>query len=225
MRYDRASCAERRQHNIEQTPYWYNPWFHLTVPSLIGLTLIYFAASKLQDVVWWEYLLIPLFWMLSNNFEWRAHKYLLHRRFYPFEEIYRRHIEHHGIYTHEDMSMRDRREYRLVLLPALGVLLIFVGLCLIGGLLYAFTSLNITALYLITTIGYVLSYEWLHLSYHLPEDHPVGKLSLIQTLKRHHQLHHAPRLMQMWNFNVTVPLWDLLRGTTYHGEDPGEEES
>jgi hypothetical protein len=224
MRYDRASCAERRRHFLEQIPAWYNPWFHLVVPSLVGLVLMYLAASFASGVLWWEYLVVPFFWLLSNAFEWRAHKHLLHRRLYPFELIYRRHIEHHGIYTNEDMSIRDRNEYRLVLLPLLGVLLIFVGLLILGGLLYAFSTVNLTCLYLITTIGYVLSYEWLHLSYHLPPEHPISGIAIIQKLKRHHLLHHAPRLMQRWNFNVTIPLWDLVRGTTYHGPDPQIEE-
>lgn len=214
MRYDRASCSERRQHFLEQIPSWYNPWFHLLIPSTVGLGLIYLASTFISNVLWWEYLAVPLFWLLSNIIEWHAHKNLLHRRLYPFELIYRRHIEHHSIYTNEDMAIRDRNEYRLVLLPLLGVLLIFVGLLILGGLLYAFSTVNLTCLYLMTTIGYVLSYEWLHLSYHLPPEHPISSISLIQPLKRHHQLHHDPSLMQRWNFNVTIPLWDLVRHTT-----------
>lgn len=224
MRYDRASCAERRAHALEQSPPWYNPWAHLFGPSLVGLSIIYFAASRLQDVNPWTYLTVVVVWLLSNAVEWRTHKNMLHRRLYPFEEIYRRHIEHHGIYTNEDMSIRDRREYRLVLLPFSGVLLIFVGLSLAALLLYFLTTPNITYLFLITSIGYVLSYEWLHLSYHLPPEHPIGGLSIIQKLRRHHLLHHAPRLMQRWNFNVTIPLWDVVRGTVFKGPEPSPEE-
>ena len=65
-----------------------------------------------------------------------------------------------------------------------------------------------------TAIGYAVSYEWLHLSYHLPHDHPVGRSRLIRALRRHHAIHHDPRLMQRWNLNVTVPLWDVVMGTT-----------
>jgi sterol desaturase/sphingolipid hydroxylase (fatty acid hydroxylase superfamily) len=32
-------------------------------------------------------------------------------------------------------------------------------------------------------------------------------------LREQHRRHHHPRLMQRWNFNVTVPLWDWVRGT------------
>jgi sterol desaturase/sphingolipid hydroxylase (fatty acid hydroxylase superfamily) len=35
----------------------------------------------------------------------------------------------------------------------------------------------------------------------------------VRILRRHHAIHHDPRLMQRYNFNVTVPLWDWVRGT------------
>ena len=64
-------------------------------------------------------------------------------------------------------------------------------------------------------MGYVVSYEWLHLSYHLPPESFIGRLWLVRVLKKHHATHHDPQLMQKWNFNVTIPLWDLVRGTIY----------
>ena len=64
---------------------------------------------------------------------------------------------------------------------------------------------------------YVVSYEWLHLSFHLPATHFIARLGVVKKLKRHHATHHDPRLMQKWNFNVTVPLWDWVRGTIWRG--------
>ena len=61
--------------------------------------------------------------------------------------------------------------------------------------------------------GYVVVYEWLLLSYHLPADSFIGSLALIRFLRTTHAIHHDPRLMQRFNFNVTLPLWDLVRGT------------
>ena len=62
---------------------------------------------------------------------------------------------------------------------------------------------------------YVVSYEWMHLAWHLPEDTFIGSLGLVRGLRQHHAVHHDPRLMQKWNFNVTVPLWDLVRRTRF----------
>jgi sterol desaturase/sphingolipid hydroxylase (fatty acid hydroxylase superfamily) len=91
----------------------------------------------------------------------------------------------------------------------------FLGALPPGLALDALVSPNVGALWVATTIAYVLAYEWLHLSYHLPEDGPVGRLALVRVLRRHHAIHHAPEFMQRWNFNVTVPLWDWIRGTLY----------
>ena len=44
--------------------------------------------------------------------------------------------------------------------------------------------------------------------------------AIIRRLRRHHAIHHAPFLMQRFNFNVTVPLWDVVRRTVYHGPLP-----
>jgi sterol desaturase/sphingolipid hydroxylase (fatty acid hydroxylase superfamily) len=42
----------------------------------------------------------------------------------------------------------------------------------------------------------------------------------VRALRRHHAVHHDPELMQRWNFNVTVPLWDLVRGTIHRAGPP-----
>ena len=48
---------------------------------------------------------------------------------------------------------------------------------------------------------------------HLPPESFVGRRRLVRVLREHHARHHHPRLMQRWNFNVTVPLFDWLHGT------------
>jgi len=48
-----------------------------------------------------------------------------------------------------------------------------------------FQSETALCLYLATAIGYAVSYEWLHFSYHLPHEHPVAQNPIIQRLARH----------------------------------------
>ena len=50
-------------------------------------------------------------------------------------------------------------------------------------------------------------------AHHLPAEHPVARLGIFKALKRHHAIHHDPRLMRRFNFNVNLPLWDWVRGT------------
>jgi sterol desaturase/sphingolipid hydroxylase (fatty acid hydroxylase superfamily) len=47
----------------------------------------------------------------------------------------------------------------------------------------------------------------------MPEDSFVGRLALVRVLREHHRRHHHPALMQRWNFNVTLPLFDWLYKT------------
>ncbi len=163
----------------------------------------------------WEWLLVPIVYVMSNAVEHRAHRLALHRRTPGLTILYDRHTPmHHRVFIAKDMCIRDARECALVLLPWFGIVAIFVLTAPITVALW-FTERNLACLFVATTMFYVLSYEWLHLAYHLPETSLVGRNSVIRALRRHHATHHHPPLMQKWNFNVTVPLWDWVRGTIY----------
>ncbi|MGH7822887.1 MAG: sterol desaturase family protein [Candidatus Binatia bacterium] len=209
--------AERdriRAEVLARAPRWYNPWAHLAVPSVFGIGVIVVAALLLRDPGGWELLTVPVVYLLTNMNEWYIHRDLLHRRNPLAKVLYDRHTpEHHMIYVTDDMAMRERREFRLVLIPAYGLFLIFVNLLPITAALWFLLGRNVALLYTATAMGYAVSYEWLHLSYHLPATSRIGRSRLIRRLRRHHAVHHDPRLMQRWNFNVTLPLWDWVRGT------------
>jgi hypothetical protein len=199
---------------LARAPSWYNPWVHLAVPSCFGLGIIAVAISLLRDFHGWELLTVPVVYVLTNVNEWYIHRDLLHRRNPLARVLYDRHTpEHHMIYVTDDMAMRDRKEFRLVLIPAYGLFMIFVTLLPITATLWWLLGRNVALLYTATAMGYSVSYEWLHLSYHLPRDSWIGSWGLVRRLRRFHAIHHDPRLMQRWNFNVTIPLWDWVKGT------------
>jgi hypothetical protein len=205
---------ELRARVLAEAPRGYNPWVHFAVPSLFGLAVIAVSSSLLRDPSPWVFLTVPVVYVLTNMNEWYIHRDLLHRRNPLAKVLYDRHTpEHHMIYVTDDMAMRDRREFRLVLIPAYGLFLIFVNLLPITAALWWLLGRNVALLYTATAMGYSVSYEWLHLSYHLPADSRVGRWRIIQKLRRHHAIHHHPTLMQRWNFNVTVPLWDWVKGS------------
>ena len=213
---DPAGRETVRASLLGQIPSWYSPWLHLIVPGLVGLAVVIAALTQVQAPRLTELLAVPLVWVISNIFEWHIHRDVLHHRFAPFGELYDRHTpQHHRVFITEDMAIRSWREFRLVLIPAVGV----IGIVLLDGGFTVLVALvggrNVAALYLATAVSYTLSYEWLHLCYHLPEQSWLGRRRLIQWLRRHHAIHHAPELMQRWNFNVTVPLWDWIRGTIH----------
>ncbi len=207
---------ELRQREVAAIPSWYSPWAHLGFPTAVGLGLLAAAVAVMQDVTPLELLTIPAVFLFSNAFEWRVHKSILHQRRPGLTVLYDRHTPvHHIVFTEDDMAVRSPKEWRLVLIPAYGVVLVALidlplafGLDLLG-------LRNVAALFVVTSVLYVVSYEWMHLSYHLPPGSWAARLWLVRVLRKHHARHHDPELMQAWNFNVTFPLWDWVRGTIH----------
>jgi hypothetical protein len=209
-----------RSELLAETPSWYVPWVHLFVPSLCGIIAIAVALSFIRDLHPLELLTVPAVYCFANAFEWWIHGAALHRRHVLAPVLYDQHTpKHHMLYLTDDMAIRDTREYRLVLIPAFGLFLIFVGQIPINIALRWLGYPNVAWLYLATSIGYAVSYEWLHFSYHLPHEHPVARNAIIKRLARHHAVHHDPRIMQRWNMNVTVPLMDHVMGTAVDSVD------
>jgi hypothetical protein len=214
-----------RSRTVRKIPSWYSPIAHLLVPAVLGVGVVVASVLLVKDLVWWELFIVPATFLMSNASEWRIHKGILHRRVPGLAILYDRHTPlHHMVFQTEDMAVKSRVEWRLVLIPAYGIMLvILINVPLAVGMV-ALGWRNIGLLYLATAVGYVLSYEWLHLAYHLPRESFIGRLRIVGALRRHHATHHHPPLMQKWNFNVTFPIWDWVRGTTYRGpEVPGSE--
>jgi hypothetical protein len=217
-----ASRAELRAEMLSRIPPWYSPTLHVLGPAVVALGVAAFALSRISGLHAWQLAFVPLFLIVGNAFEWHAHKGLLHRRLWPLEVLYERHTpQHHALYVTERMAIESYQEVRFVLLPGYGIVAILAATSPVAiGLLWL-AQPNLAALWIASVVLYVLAYEGLHLSYHLPESSPVARLPLVRRLRRHHQLHHAPQLMQRWNFNVTVPLWDHLRGTVFQSRPSG----
>lgn len=219
-----GSVHERhRRAIVALIPRWYSPAFHLAFPTLVGLAVLVAALSRVHDLRPVELLAIPATLLVAFAFEWRVHKSVLHRRVPLLDVIYERHeLQHHVIYTYDDMAMRERRELWLILVPAYAVLLIGLINAPLAYLAGKLLAPNVGLIFLVTSMWFFITYEWLHLAYHLPPTHPIGRLRLIGVLREHHRRHHDPRLMKSWNFNVTVPLFDWIHRTTWTTEREAE---
>ena len=215
-----------RREALAAEPRFYNPWLHVALPSLFGLGVAAAALSQVHHLRAVHALFFLGVLLLSNATEWRAHRDLLHKRFPPLGVLYDRHTpQHHMIFVHGDMALRDPREFRLVLIPIYGIAAILLVTAPPAALLWSFGQTNFAALYLAATMLYVVSYELMHLAWHLPEASFIGSLRLVRALREHHAVHHDPRLMQRWNFNVTIPLWDLVRRTYLRRASSGRAEA
>ena len=216
----------QRRAIVELVPSWYRPLPHLVLPSLFGLLTAVFAVTRLRELRLIELGVIPITVLLGFAFEWRVHKSVLHRRVLGLGVIYDRHeLHHHVVFTHDDMAMRGPRELQLILMPAYAIVLIAVFNAPLAYLASRLASPNVGYLYLATAMSFFLTYEWLHLAYHLPPSHPLGRLRLVARLREHHRKHHDPRLMRSWNFNVTVPIFDWIHRTMWTPERAAERAS
>lgn len=205
---------ERRERIIEEIPGGYRPALHLGLTVGSGLVVLTVASVMVEGLFGTELLIVPAMWILANLGEWIAHKYVLHRRVRGLGILYEQHTpRHHVVYPHDRMPIDSTRELHLVLIPPFGVAVLTIAVspfALVAGVLL---SANTGWLALAAVALYVVFYEVTHLIYHLAEDHVVTRSRVVRFLREHHLRHHDPELMQRWNFNVTVPLWDVLLGT------------
>jgi hypothetical protein len=216
-----AAARDRmRERKLAEIPAWYRPYGHLSATVGLGLLVLAVAWHQVGPIRPLEWLVIPATLLLGNLLEYRLHKYALHRRRSPFKVLYDRHTpQHHAIYMTEDMAIRSTKEFRLVLIPAAGVAALIIStipFALLTGLVLGH---NAGWLFIVTSAFVMVSYEVLHLTYHLPQESFVGRRWLIRVLRRHHATHHDPRIMHKYNFNVTVPFFDWVFGTIYEKEN------
>ena len=203
-----------RERCLAEVPWWYSPYGHVAGTVGIGLVVLCLSIAMIRDVRATDLLVVPLTLLLGNYYEWRVHKFVLHKRWWPFTMIYDKHTPmHHMIYVEEDMALRSAKEVRLVAIPAAGVLGIVLATVPLALLISYVWSRPAGWLFLLSAAFALVSYEVLHLCYHAPKDSWIGRRKIISVLRAHHARHHDPRLMQRYNFNVTVPFFDWVMRT------------
>lgn len=212
---ERDRARERfREEAVSGLPSKYSPVAHLASSGGMCFLAAVIAATHVTSFGIAEAVTAVVTVVLLNVFEWWAHRKPMHHRWPLLGVLFTSHTKvHHRIYRWEDMGIRDRREWFFVLIP-FTVLAQTVGLSLvlILGLGWAF-GWNIALLVLAIEGAYLAAYEGMHLLYHAPRESWAGRNRVIRRLAEHHARHHDPRLMQRWNFNITVPLADKMFGT------------
>jgi hypothetical protein len=149
----------------------------------------------------------------ASFFEWLLHRFVMHRPIgkfrYPFESHA---LVHHRVFradhTYHLIHEKDAKTIPmawwngpvLVLLGALPFLIISWILGKWGMVCGASVACG----------AYYGAYEYMHWCMHLPKSRNVERSGIFFRLNGHHLLHH--RYMGK-NFNVVLPLADLLLGT------------
>jgi hypothetical protein len=189
---------------------------HFAFTSTVCLSILTAALWNIHPRAW-EIALVPIFFVIANMGEYFGHRGPMHHPTRGLGLIYRRHtLQHHHFFTNEAMSYESWRDVKMVLFPPYLIVFFFGGMALpIGAALWAFTTANVARLFVAVAIGYFLTYEWLHFSYHLNPESWIGRRKIIQLLRRHHTIHHDLEKMTAYNFNITFPICDALFGTSF----------
>jgi len=193
----------------------YKGWRHLAMTLLLGLGIIALCVYWLDSPTALEWLTVPITFLYSNFAEWAGHKYAMHRPVKGLGFMYKRHsLQHHRFFTEDHMQIDNTTDFKAVLLPV-GIVGAFLVAFFIpvGVFLTWLFSLNVALLLIITGMAYYLSYELIHLSYHLKQDHWVHRIPGYTRFARLHTTHHDHRIMAHKNFNITYPIADWLLGT------------
>ena len=192
--------------------------------NLVALVAIFGALAQLREVSAWEWLIVPVAFLLANWVEYRVHKGPMHNKRRPWEILFERHTrQHHVYFDSANMSARNAREYYWVFFPWWAVGLVVATAGLLAAPLWLFGSGNLAWLFFAVGIAYYLVYEWWHLSYHLAPESALGRLAMVRRLRRLHTAHHDTALMTTQNFNITFPICDWLFGTLsrQHADERG----
>jgi hypothetical protein len=168
---------------------------------------------SMYNLIWWIAIGAIAGTVYSSFFEWLLHRYLMHRGWRIFRYPFERHtLTHHRIFR-ADVSYHLRDEKHKHTVPMAwwnGPALIAVSQLPVAFLSYHIGQWGLVIGTTLVTCAYYGAYEYMHWCMHIPRKRNVERSGIFFRLNGHHLLHH--RYMHK-NFNVVLPLADLLLGT------------
>lgn len=216
MAFDHLKFRERYRADISSG---YNGWLHMFVVAVTAVVIIGYSLGQVSAATWLELLTVPVTIIVVNFAEYAAHRWMGHKKGKnPLARMfYSRHTgDHHSFFIETAMPFESVKDWRVVLFPAYLIFAFLFGLILpVGALLMHLVSDNVAYLYAASGIFGYLFYEVMHFSYHLPEGSFMEKIPGLKHLRRLHLLHHERDHMHTENFNITLPVFDVLLGTLY----------
>ena len=151
--------------------------------------------------------------IFASFFEWTLHRFVMHKPVGRFDYAFRAHaVVHHQTFkadhTYHLINEADKETIPMAWWN--GPVLIACCMIPATALAWWFGSWQFAIGSLVAFIAYYGTYEYLHWCMHLPKARKLEKSWFFYRLNGHHLLHH--RYMHK-NFNVVLPLADLLLGT------------
>jgi hypothetical protein len=212
----RDEIAEfRREYRDRFSEKFYNGPLHVLLIAGLGTAAVAYHARRVKKVKPAELLALPGTFLFANFFEWWMHSKVLHVPRKGLLELYTRHaLNHHRFFGPGHMTYDNTKDYRIVFFPPFAILA-QIGLSTIPG--YALSKIfskNVGELFMSAASAMYLTYEVFHFCSHLPEGPVVSRIPFINTMRRHHAVHHDMRVMTEVNMNLTFPIADWVLGTS-----------
>ena len=194
----------------------YNGAVHIGVIYIVGIAVISWCVGRLQGASWEWLLIVPVF-VFANLFEWWIHKHVMHRLVdvWALRAIYDRHTrQHHVYFTDSEMTVDSTREWRIIFFPW-RALFTFMTLGVPFALALGWlVNPNAGYILMVTIVGQYLIYETFHYCCHVHDNWFVRNVPFINTIRRHHTMHHNKGIMMDLNMNLTFPIADWMMGTS-----------
>ena len=149
----------------------------------------------------------------ASIFEWLLHRYIMHKPVWKFRYPFERHaLIHHRVFrADESYHLIDEKDAETIPMAWWnGPVLVLIGAVPFVVLSLVLNQWGWVCGGVLATASYYAVYEYLHWCMHLPKKRNLERSGIFFRLNGHHLLHH--RYMGK-NFNVVLPLADLLFGT------------
>ena len=169
--------------------------------------------NHLFEILFWPAIGFIGSTVYASFFEWTLHRFVMHRPLgsfrYPFESHA---IVHHKVFRADEsyhlINPKDAKTIPMAWWN--GPVLVLVAMVPFALAAWSMGHWGFYWGALLACAGYYCTYEYIHWCMHLPKKRHVERSGIFFRLNGHHLLHH--RYMHK-NFNVVMPLADLLLGT------------
>ena len=205
-----------REKYVGEISPFYNGLVHIAVMYGVGISLIYYCISQLNNVTWEWVVIIPV--AIAGNFvEWAMHKYVMHRLVdvFALRAIYDRHTrQHHQYFTDTEYTIDSTKEFRIVFFPWRVLTVLGVFGTSLGFVASQIFNPNVGYFVFLTMVAHYLIYETFHYCCHVQENWFVRNMPFVNTIRRHHAAHHNLGIMMHKNMNLSFPVADWVMGTS-----------
>jgi len=167
----------------------------------------------MSDFAFWSAVGAVVAVVFASFFEWALHRFVMHRPLGPFTYPFRTHaMVHHQIFRadHTYHLINDADKETIPMAWWNGPVLVLLCSIPFAAVSWWMGQWGLATGAAFTIAAYYGTYEYLHWCMHLPRKRAVERSGIFFRLNGHHILHH--RYMHK-NFNVVLPLADLLLGT------------